>query len=160
MFSETRDVVTGPLEFRILCPELVTKLREFFERVRQSELDSQFHPHPFTDAEAVRRANYEGKDIYLALLLNREIVGYGMLRGWDEGYDIPSLGIGLDPSVHGRGMGRLMMEFLHSSARVRGAKRIQLKVYADNIRAIALYRSLGYQFDGVQAGQLVGFKDL
>ncbi len=57
------------------------------------------------------------------------IVAYGMLRGWDEGYETPSLGIAVHSEWQARGVGRRMMEHLHQVARVRGAKRIRLKVY-------------------------------
>jgi acetyltransferase-like isoleucine patch superfamily enzyme len=35
-----------------------------------------------------------------------------MLRGWDEGCEVPSLGIAVRTSAQGRGLGRLMMAHL------------------------------------------------
>jgi ribosomal protein S18 acetylase RimI-like enzyme len=52
------------------------------------------------------------------------------------------------------------MHFLHAAARRRGADKVRLKVYPDNIRAIELYRELGYTFEAQEAGQLVGIVDL
>jgi ribosomal-protein-alanine N-acetyltransferase len=103
---------------------------------------------------------YNGKDLYYALLVDGEMVGYGILRGWDEGYEVPSLGIAVDPASQGRGYGRLLIEFLHGTARQRGAKRIRLKVYAHNLRALALYKSLGYVFQGEEGDQRVAYLDL
>lgn len=137
-------------------PEHARALAGFFERLRAHEIDKFFHPHPLTADEAPKRAAYQGLDFYCVLMQGSAIVGYGMLRGWDEGYKVPSLGIVVDPSVQGRGYGRLLMEFLHETARQRGADRVRLKVYPDNIRAVALYRSLGYVFQGPEAGQLIG----
>jgi ribosomal protein S18 acetylase RimI-like enzyme len=68
-----------------------------------------------------------------------------MLRGWDEGYEVPSLGIALHPHAQGQGLAHLFMDFLHVAARRRGAKKIRLRVYRDNKSAITLYRSLGYE---------------
>ena len=87
----------------------------------------------------------------------RAVIGYGMLRGWDDGYETPSLGIAIAPGMQGRGLGRMLMEFLHAEARQRGADRIRLKVHAENVRAVALYQSLGYEFPGGEGGQMTGF---
>ena len=132
----------------------------FFERLRDHQIDKFFHPHPLTREEAPKRAAYGGLDFYCVLVLGADVVGYGMLRGWDEGYEVPSLGIVIDPSAQGKGYGRLLMEFLHAAARQHGAKRIRLKVYADNLKAVSLYRSLGYGFAGEESGQLVGYLEL
>jgi len=84
-----------------------------------------------------------------------------MLRGWDEGYAVPSLGIAVRAEAQGSGLGRLVMGYLHTEARRRGAPRIRLKVYPDNVRAVELYRSLGYEYrPELESGQLVGYKEL
>ena len=50
------------------------------------------------------------------------------------------------------------MQLLHATAKRRGAKKIRLKVYPDNVRAVRLYQSCGYRFDdATQNEQLVGF---
>ena len=46
---------------------------------------------------AKKIATYEGDDLYFLQIKDNEIAGYAMLRGWDEGYTIPSLGIALHP---------------------------------------------------------------
>jgi|GEM_PF-502999 len=145
---------------QVIRQEHASALACFFERLRSHGIEKFFHPHPLTADESSKRAAYRGLDFYCVLLQDREIVGYGMLRGWDAGYEVPSLGIVIDPSVQGRGYGRLLMEFLHAAARQRGANRIRLKVYPDNLRAMALYRSLGYEFQGAQDGQLIGIRPL
>jgi ribosomal protein S18 acetylase RimI-like enzyme len=47
------------------------------------------------------------------VLQGSRIVGYGMLRGWDEGYSVPSLGILVRAEACGQGIGKLLMEHLH-----------------------------------------------
>jgi ribosomal protein S18 acetylase RimI-like enzyme len=88
------------------------------------------------------------------------MIAYGMLRGWDEGYDVPSLGIVVAPAFRGQGYGRSLMHFLHAAAKARGAPAIRLKVYPENSTAVALYQSLGYVFGAKEGGQLVGLLDL
>ena len=144
------------LDFRRVSPELESELVVFFEAVARDGLDRTFHPHPFDADEAHRLAIYSGLDEYHLALHAGVIAAYGMLRGWGEGYDVPSLGIAVDPEWQRRGIGRRMMLHLHEVARARGATRIRLKVYPDNAAAIALYESLGYVFGEQAEGQLVG----
>lgn len=114
---------------------------------------THFHPHPLTRAEAERIASYRGQDVYLTLADEGRLVAYGMLRGWDEGYAVPSLGIAVRADCYGRGYGRTMMAVLHDVARERGATTIRLRVHPDNPRAIRLYRSLGYVDAGEERGE-------
>ena len=152
---------TGQLEIVQVRPQLESALATFFKQLVASETALRFHPHPFTAEEARQRAHFTGQDVYCVGTVGNKVLCYGMLRGWDEGYAVPSLGIVVGDESQGLGLGRLMMNFLHTEARRRGTCRIRLKVYPDNIRAIELYRSLGYIYQtGLEDGQLVGFKDL
>ncbi|MFN8515656.1 MAG: GNAT family N-acetyltransferase [Chloroflexia bacterium] len=104
--------------------------------------------------------NYAGADLYYVLIAGDTILGYGMLRGWDAGYEVPSLGIAIHPQYRGSGLGKLLMQFLHCAARWKGATQIRLKVYPDNPRAIKLYQQLGYAFGKMEHEQLVGIATL
>jgi ribosomal protein S18 acetylase RimI-like enzyme len=56
----------------------------------------------------------------------------------------------------------MFMDFLHLLAARGGASKVRLRVRANNEKAINLYKSLGYAFEGDadQAGFLVGFKNI
>ena len=120
-----------------------------------------FHPHPLTPEEAERISRYQGLDEYHVALAGRQIVGYGLLRGWGEGYAIPSLGVSVHPGHRHRGVGRSLVMALHAVAASRGAERVRLRVHPDNTDAIELYRSVGYEFGSepsqVDDSQLSGF---
>jgi ribosomal protein S18 acetylase RimI-like enzyme len=147
------------VEWRRVTPALEIPLAEFFSSI--GEADARwFHPHPFDAAEARKIAAYSGKDLYFVLVDGNRVLSYGMLRGWDEGFTIPSLGIIVAAEARGKGVARLTMQLLHFAARRRGAPKIRLKVYEGNVQAVALYRSLGYQFANKEAEQVVGFLDL
>jgi ribosomal protein S18 acetylase RimI-like enzyme len=115
-----------------------------------------FHPHLFTPAEASRVCAHQGRDGYFALLSADRALGYGYLRGWDEGFDEPSLGIAIHPDHQGRGLARLFMEQLHREARRRGACSIRLRVHPSNDHAHRLYERLGYVFSGMDQGEAAG----
>jgi len=148
------------LEFRLLRPELLTELVAFFRAIADGQDRAFFHPHPMTEAEAARICSYGGRDLYYAACASGRIVAYGILRGWDEGYDIPSLGIAVHPEARGRGLARPFMAFLHAAAKQRGANKVRLTVYGDNQRAAELYRRLGYVFSPKNDRELLGILDL
>jgi ribosomal protein S18 acetylase RimI-like enzyme len=151
----------GQLEFLRPSPDLEVALAAFFEHLRSTGEERRFHPHPLSPEAARERAHYTGVDVYCLAVARGQVLGYGMLRGWEEGYAIPSLGIAIRAGARGMELGRAMMLYLHAEARRRGAPRIRLKVHPDNQPAIALYRSLGYQFQPeLEKGQLVGFLSL
>lgn len=88
---------------------------------------------------------YDGQDIYAALVEDGRVVAYGMLRGWDDGFEVPSLGVAVHPGERGRGLGGLLMQHLHDEAKRRGAVRVRLTVERENERARRLYDALGYE---------------
>lgn len=148
------------LQCHRLSPDWESPLAEFFAALAEAGDEREFHPHPLTAQEAKRLCEYAGRDLYYVMSEGRRVVAYGMLRGWDAGYDVPSLGIAVHPRERGRGIGRELMEMLHAAARGRGAPRVRLKVYPSNEPALRLYRSLGYTFHSEERGQLVGLLEL
>ncbi len=149
-----------PLEVRRLSPEWIKSLGAFFRDLREAGDEAYFHPHPLTDEQADALGYYQGLDLYYVMVQGDRVLGYGLLRGWDEGYQIPSLGIAIHPSARGRKLGLALMHFLHAAARQAGAAKVRLKVYSSNIAARRLYETIGYRFDSGEAGQLVGVLDL
>jgi len=63
------------------------------------------------------------------------------------------LGIGIAPGFQGRGVGRMLIERLLDWAdNWAGVLRVELMVHADNDRAMALYRSMGFEDEGRHRG--------
>jgi len=118
--------------------------------------DPQFTPHAFTRAFIEWLRAYAGRDRYLvASWGSGPLLVYGMLRGWDEGYEVPSLGIAVHPRARGQGLGALMMRALHREAWTAGASSIRLRVHPENARALGMYARLGYISIGRERDQLV-----
>lgn len=144
------------LEFRTLAPELEDQLAQLFAALQAAGDATYFHPHPLTRSAAHELCTYHGEDLLYVALDGGGALAYAMLRGWDEGYSIPSLGIALHPAVRGTGLAKTLMSFLHHAAKRKGATSVRLKVYPENVGAVALYRGLGYEFAEQEDGQLVG----
>ena len=126
-----------------------------------SGIDSTyFRPHDLTAEQATRISKHDGRDVYLMGFAGERAVAYGMLRGWDEGYSVPSLGIGVRQDALRSGYGRAMMLALHDAARQRGATQVRLRVHPANTAARALYGSLGYRDVGTERGETLMLLDL
>jgi ribosomal protein S18 acetylase RimI-like enzyme len=153
------------IEIRTLDEHLVDSLCLLLDELKSTGADSYFHPHPMTREAVENIVSTVIEDQYFVVLKENQALGYGMLRGWDEGYDVPSLGIAVCEEARGTGLAEALMYFLHCVARIKGATRIRLTVYDENERARRLFERLGYEFGSRQdhsAGstRLVGFKEL
>lgn len=156
------DIEYPSFEVVRLAPQWQEGLQLFFQDLKESGDDVFFSPHPADDDSIRRITDLNGRDLYYLLVEEGRVLGYGMLRGWDEGYQIPSLGLAIHPSARGQGLGKMLMDFLHLLAFRRGASKVRLRVRANNEKAISLYKSLGYAFEENtnEAGFLVGFKNI
>jgi [ribosomal protein S18]-alanine N-acetyltransferase len=156
-------MTTAPaLECVLLTPQLVAATLDALTAAAEEPTGQFFRPHAFTHDCLHSLATRPGQDLYYVLTASGHVRGYGLLRGWNQGYEIPSLGIMIAREARGQGLGRLLMTFLHASALTRSASRVRLRVHAENHRAIALYRSMNYEFSSEPdaEGLLVGVKDV
>jgi [ribosomal protein S18]-alanine N-acetyltransferase len=126
--------------------------------LRNTGRDEFFAPHPIDEQSIHHIIEKTQEDIYLLVYYKQNIVGYGMLRGWDEGFTIPSLGIAISERFKGFGIGRLFMNWLHLHASLSGAPSVRLRVHHQNLSAIHLYKSLNYKLkeDATKPGYLLG----
>jgi GNAT superfamily N-acetyltransferase len=139
------------------------RLGRFFAAISGEEaVTRHFHPHAFTHDEARRICSRPAasRDIYILAMDEDEVVGYAMLRGWDEGYEVPSFGLCVLPSHQGAGLGSRLLDYALECACARGAPRVMLKVNFDNHVARQLYESRGFAFLKLDDEQLVGYKHL
>jgi len=125
-------------------------LEDFF---RDFKDNPYFQPHPWDYGQASKICVDKGEDVYLVLVSRDDVMAYGMLRGWTEGWKIPSLGIAVRMAFRRRGFARLMLEALHVCARTRQAPAIRLRVHPDNMSAKRLYTSMGYEYQEMERGE-------
>ncbi|MCM5551936.1 GNAT family N-acetyltransferase [Pleomorphomonas sp. NRK KF1] len=84
------------------------------------------------------------------------VVVDGKLVGWCDvcrsSFEIEShvgrLGIGLLPAWRGKGLGKALLDTAIAAAERSDFSRIELTVFSDNLRAIALYEASGFICEG------------
>jgi [ribosomal protein S18]-alanine N-acetyltransferase len=155
-----QDFQSRTLEYRVLTADWKHPLLNFLNVLEGRNETDFFYPHPFTEEALDNILGVAALDCYCVVTEGKEVLGYGLLRGWDDGYEIPSLGIAIHPDARSTGLSKGLMNFLHDAARQRGAKAVRLRVKAENAPALALYKSLGYSFPSHENQYLVGFLDL
>ena len=150
------------LEIVRLTPEWKEGLQQFLHDIKAGGEDVFFYPHAADTDVIFRLASRDNKDLHYLIVEQGKVLGYGLLRGWGEGYLIPSLGLAIHPLERGHGLGMMLMDFLHLLAARRGADIVRLRVRENNEKALNLYKNLGYFFekDADQDCFLVGFKKM
>ena len=120
-------------------------LARFFEENDLPEITRYFNPFPLNSQTAHQIARNDHLDHYYVATLDAQMVGMFMLRGWEEGFQIPSFGILVDRRYHGMGLGKQITEFAITEASNSGCPGIRLSVYASNTNALSLYASFGFR---------------
>jgi ribosomal-protein-alanine N-acetyltransferase len=148
------------LAFRRLSGADRDSVMDLFAAIRVDPDRRLFRPHPFEVEDADRIVALTGRDLHVGGFLGPLMVTYGMLRGWDEGFKIPSLGLYVRTGYRGTGAGRRTLDHLHRLAREHGADRVRLTVDHENSVARGLYERSGYVFQPLDPLRWVGLKSL
>lgn len=152
------EPVTAQLED--LAPRHELGLAQLFLAISANGDGKFFYPHPLTDKEARRLCRYVGSDQYFVATVYGRILGYGMLRGWDEGYVIPSLGLATHPEARSQGLGEFLTRELVRQARNRRAAQVRVTVDAKRYRFINFFMRHGFVFTPHKPGRLLGMLNL
>jgi ribosomal protein S18 acetylase RimI-like enzyme len=132
------------LRLEAVGPEHVDALVDLFARNSRSDITKTFDPFPLSPSRAEAIAVTPRKDRYYVAMHRGQAIAMSMLRGFDEGYDVPSFGIFVDHAHHGMGIGRNLTTWTVEQALSRGCQSIRLSLYSKNLAARRLYESLGF----------------
>lgn len=89
------------------------------------------------------------KDVYSGVFWQSKLIGVFMLRGWDEGFDVPSFGVLIDEKFRGGSLMRLTLETAKLICRLSGTKKLMAKIHPDNMTPRGA-RRLGLHQTGVE----------
>jgi len=136
------------LDFQIrqLQPKDSQRLLKFLNDLAELGEDRFFHPHPAEIKVCSSICEKPGLDYFCGGFQEDQMVVYGMLRGWNEGFCDPSLGLAVHPARRSLGLARAMLVHLMGIAEQKKCLRIRLTVYRQNERAFRFFTSAGFQF--------------
>ena len=142
MFPETRSrsaVRITPLEHRHIV-QLVRLHQDAPEQYSQ-----HFSPFSFDEATLGHILRAKLRDLYFVVLVEDNIAGMYMLRGFDEGFHSPAYGVWISHRYSGKGLALQTLEHAVITCQALACDRIMLKVHPDNQRAKAIYERFGFR---------------
>ncbi|HWY52685.1 MAG TPA: GNAT family N-acetyltransferase [Chthoniobacterales bacterium] len=111
-----------------------------------------FHPFPFDEKSITQVLERAGEDQFFGLFVTQgnrnELVGFSMLRGFNEGYTIPMYGVFVSEKHAGLGLARCSLQHAETFCRLNKIPELKLKVHPNNARAKALYEACGFEIVG------------
>jgi ribosomal protein S18 acetylase RimI-like enzyme len=130
--------------FRRLTSDDTEALTAAFIRNDVDEVTSTFDPFPLSPSTARDLLDPRRGDRFFGAFRDDTLIAFSMLRGRDEGYEVPSFGIFVDKDEQGRGLGSGLTAWTLERAREAGAPAVRLSVYASNPGAVRIYERLGF----------------
>jgi ribosomal protein S18 acetylase RimI-like enzyme len=156
------------IQFREVQPTDGEALTEFFLGNNVQKVTDMFTAFPLNEESARFIAGREHKDKYYLLLFAQQIVGFSMLRGFEEGFVIPSFGIMIDHQHHNMGFGKQLLGFTVQAAKEMGCPKVRLSVYGSNSSGRKIYEGIGFyetdrspvEHNGIRDEKIIMMKDL
>jgi RimJ/RimL family protein N-acetyltransferase len=133
------------LIFREIQPSDNALLEPFFVQNDVPQVTETFTAFPLNAETTNFITSKPHKDKYYLLVLGGQPVGFSMLRGFDEGYSVPSFGIFIDHRFQGRGYGKKLLELTVDEARQMGCKKVRLSVFGVNGAGRRIYEAFGFR---------------
>jgi len=138
----------SPIQIRAWEPDDIPQLTEMFNQPRVVWGTLQT---PYTSIAARRKRAESRVDVFqLVCVVDERVVGMiGLERFEKRRAHAASIGMAVHDAYAGRGCGRALLEATIAQAdRWLNLTRIELSVWSDNDRAIALYEHLGFEREG------------
>lgn len=135
---------------RLATPADTVGIAEAFALVAEEDLIATEPPVDVAErAERFRgRIEDDGPGAWWVMEEDGEILGGASVGESVSG--VLSLGMSLVPEARGRGGGRALLDAVIDHARSVGAHKVELEVWPDNVRAIGLYESAGFEVEGLK----------
>jgi len=101
-------------------------------------------------------------DKYYGLFVNKTICGFYMLRGFDEGYQIPSYGVWISKAYSNKGLSTLTLFHAISFCKVNNIPKLMRKVHPENTIAKSIYERFGFKQKGTDPvnNNVIYYKDI
>lgn len=120
-------------------------------RSRSTAAGTLQNPYPSIAQWEERMKANAAKDYVFVAVVGDEVIGHGGLHISTNARraHVLSIGVGVRDDWQGQGVGtRLMQSLIDLADNWLGALRLELTVYCDNERAMALYRKFGFDIEG------------
>ena len=135
------------IEIKELPSEQAVTLSKLILSTRY-EYTKYFIPFSFEEDSLKEIINDAINDKYFGIFVDDELVGFYMLRGFDEGYEVPSYGVWISDKFSKLGLSKLTLQHAIAFCKLNGLKKIMLKVHPENTIAKNIYENFGFKQEG------------
>ena len=135
------------VEIKELQPEQVSTLSELILNAPE-DYSKYFVPFSFKEDSITKIINDAVNDKFFGIFITDDLAGFYMLRGFDEGYDVPSYGVWISDKYSGLGLSKLTLQHAITFCNLNGIKKIMLKVHPEHTIAKNIYENFGFEQDG------------
>jgi len=104
------------------------------------QVESQCHSHPWS--KKLFLSNFGKRYFNHVMLDNDNVIGYFVTSS--VAGEVTLMNIAIAPSKQGKGLGKLLLQFLIDLSRQKQEQEIWLEVRASNSSALSLYDKLGF----------------
>jgi len=121
-----------------------------------------FVPFSFEEDSITKIISDAVNDKFFGVFINDDLAGFYMLRGFDQGYEVPSYGVWISEKFSGLGLSKLTLQHAITFCKINGLKKIMLKVHPENTVAKHIYENFGFKQVGFddKTGNYVYHKSL
>lgn len=137
------------MKFISIIPLSTSNVEGILEKIRDESLVyiKHFTPYNWQDESFVNAVNNRNKDQFYGIFINDSPVGFYMLRGLDNGYNIPSYAVWISETHKGLGLASLSLKHAYTFCKLNGIETMMLKVHPNNTIAKKMYEKFGFRFD-------------
>jgi RimJ/RimL family protein N-acetyltransferase len=149
------------IEIKKINPDFADTLSTLLQS-SDKEYSKYFIPFPFEKKSIKKILSVSVKNSYFGVFVDNVLVGFYMLRGFDEGYKIPSYGVWISEKFSGLGISKLTLQHAIAYCKINKIKKLMLKVHPENSIAKNIYEHFGFRMEGTDPKNenLIYFKSL
>jgi RimJ/RimL family protein N-acetyltransferase len=123
--------------------------------IRNLCVDYLHNSNKFTLDETLRWFNYD-KPNYYSIILNNRMIGYFRTSNYSEINKSIYVGADIHPDFWGKGYGfDSYSKFIPYLFNDYGINKISLEVLSTNLRAINLYKKIGFKIEGIKREEIL-----
>lgn len=140
------DAIVEPISVR----HIESFMRAFSIVAKEKQYLGSLDALPLEQISAAVRTNIEKKNPHFVATHDGDVVGWCEIVRLEKPLfrHVGILEMGLVPEWRAKGIGMSMIAAALDAAKERGFVRVELTVFADNKRAVALYEKAGFRKEG------------
>src|SRR3954451_16258635 len=100
------------------------------------EVTRWFDPFPLDAETATALSRHDGNDLYWGASAEAGLVGFAMVRGWDDNHPQPAYGCFVDRHAQGQRIGETITRLMLEQLRQEDVPEVRARIHDDNVASL------------------------